>query len=363
MLTSDFQKPTFQEKVIASHELAVTWLTSNVRDNGLFYYIYNPKTHIYPNKNNALRQLMGSRVLAELASEDEQYLELHQRNLDFVMEHWYEENDNIGYVYYSDKSKLGANAMLLRTLVYSPMFDDYADEAKKVADGIVSLVGEDNLFRPWIIEPDYGYDSDYLLTFYSGEALLALVEYFEKTRDEAYLEVVQRVQDAYIVRYVDQMEAYYYPAYVPWHTLALNHIYFITQDEKYADALFAMNDKLLELLDETQYIGRFYNPDTPEYGNPHAASDAVYTEGLAYAIEVAQEVGDRKREKQYTHALMLAVDNLISLQYQEEVKRVEHDAWRLLGAFRYRINNGQIRIDTTQHAYDAYTKILSLNLE
>jgi len=48
--------------------------------------------------------------------------------------------------------------------------------------GILSLIDKKGEFHPWLKEPDYEYDKDYLLTFYSGEAILSLVEYYEKNR-------------------------------------------------------------------------------------------------------------------------------------------------------------------------------------
>jgi hypothetical protein len=44
-----------------------------------------------------------------------------------------------------------------------------------------------------------------------------------------------------------------------------------------------LNDKLLDEMlvfesDILDIVGRFYNPEFPQYGTPHSASDGVYTE-------------------------------------------------------------------------------------
>jgi hypothetical protein len=276
------------------------------------------------------------------------------------MKNWYKETDDISYVLLYEKSKLGASAMLLRTLIESPLFDEYADEAESLAKGIVSLINEDGSFKPWFVEPDYEYDADYLLTFYSGEALTALFEYYQKTKDKKYLEIAQKSQDFYVDRYVVNIEKNYYPAYVPWHTISLFKLYEITKNTSYTDAIFLLNDKLLEIQDTKKFVGRFYDPEHPEYGTPHSASDGVFTEGLAYAFDLAKKLGDKNRVKKYKNALSLAVDNLISLQYTSKNPKYA-DHWRYLGAVRYRVGDPRIRIDTTQHTLDAYRKLLSIN--
>lgn len=355
-------RDVFLKDVQESNDLATGWLVANVRDKGLFYYIFEPKQGNYPDKNNAIRQLMASRLLAELSHEDRSLMELHTKNVDFVMTNWYKEDGDVAYMLYNNKSKLGANAMALRLLLESPLYDEYRDQADKLAKGILSLVQEDGSFVPWYVEPSYDYDADYLLTFYSGEALVALVEYYEKTEGPEYLAAAMYSQDFYVDRYVDNIEQYYYPAYVPWHTISLNKLYKITGEARYAEAIFVLNDKLLELLDRTDFVGRFYKPETSYYGTPHVASDGVYTEGLAYAYEIAKRVGDSERMKQYEEALYLALQNLRSLQYTDErLARFSHEEpWRLLGAFMYRVGDSRIRTDNTQHTIDAYRKILEV---
>jgi len=220
------------EKINNSLNSAEKWLTSNLKEKGCFNYIYEPSTGEYPDKNNMIRQLMASRLLAELCQTNSSLETLHQKNLDFVFEHWYEEDNETGYIFYNNKSKLGAIAMALRTLIYSPFFDNYQENATKLANSIFSLQNTDGSFEPWFIAPDDTYDKDYLdylLTFYSGEAILSLVEMYIKTNDSIYLATAVKSQDFYIDRYVVHLEDNYYPAYVPWHTQSLNKLYKITR--------------------------------------------------------------------------------------------------------------------------------------
>jgi hypothetical protein len=303
---------------------------------------------------------MAARLLAELSQEKPRLRALHRKNLESLLRRWYREEADIGYIYYSRKSKLGANAMALRTLVYSPYFPKYDKQAERLAAGILSLMDEHGAFQPWLKEPSYEYRADYLLTFYSGEAILALVEYYEKTDDQSYLEAAIRSQDFYIDKYVMQLRENYYPAYVPWHTQSLNKLYRITGEQRFADAIFVLNDELLIILDRLDQVGRFYSPDYPQYGAPHASSDGVYTEGLAYAYEVARWVGDEAHQRSYREALELAVGNLVKLQYTEDSALNFLYPDKIAGALRVNVQDYRIRTDTTQHAIDAYRKILQV---
>jgi len=354
------ENESFLVDVQNSLDLAEGWLTSNMKDKGCFNYVYDPSDDEYSTSNNMIRQLMGSRVLAELSQDDVSLQEMHQKNLDFIFEYWYEEDGEIGYIYYSDKSKLGAMAMALRTLVFSPFFDNYHDEVTKLVNCILYLQNEDGSLEPWYIEPDYGYDHDYLLTFYSGEAILALVDYYIKTNNVTVLNAAILSQDYYVTRYVDQLDDNYYPAYVPWHTQSLNKLYKITENQVYADAIMTLNDELLIIQDteNSETLGRFYNPDYSEYGSPHSSSDGVYTEGLAYAYEIADIINDENHKQKYREAVVLGVYNIISLQYTTDNTGDLLFPEKVIGAIKYGIKDDRIRIDTTQHTMDAYMKIL-----
>ena len=350
----------------AAHARAQRWLTGALMPDGQFRYLYYPSRDEYPEgRNNVLRQLMASRALAEMAARDPQWLDAHRRNLACLFSQWYREEGDLGFILYRDKSKLGAIAMALRTLVYSPLFESYRAEAEKLVNAILHLQQADGAFRPWLRAPAYAYDEDRLLTFYSGEALLALAEYAQKTGDADTLAATLRSQAFYIGRYVDEIEEHYYPAYVPWHTQSLRKLYEMTGEQRYALAIFTMTDRLLEIQNQDgagdrYYLGRFFNPATPQYGSPHASSDAVYTEGLAHAFEVAVLLEDRVRIERYGHALRLGLHNLLNLQYRDARLYFLRRPQAVDGALRIHTTDNKIRVDTTQHALDAFDRIRSL---
>ncbi len=356
----------FAQDLHESYDLALQWFSHSLRDKGLFRYTFKPaEKNVYGRKNNAIRQLMASRLLAELSHEDTSLISLHKKNMAFLMKWWYKEKEGKdgeteAYIYYNKKSKLGANAMMLRSYVASPFFEEYRDAAQKIYRGIKACVEEDGGMIPFYHDPGYEYDKDYLLTFYSGEAIVALVEYAQKINSKEVLALAIRSQDYYIQKYVHELEENYYPAYVPWHSISLNLLYKITGEDKYAQAILTLNDKVLELQDTSNFVGRFYNPSTPQYGSPHTSSDGVYTEGLAYAYEVAKLTGNEQRANSYLKAIELSIANLRYVQFTPgECKNFE---WPeiAIGGFKSRATGEWIRIDCGQHIMDAYRKLLQL---
>lgn len=341
-------------------KLGLEWLKNNSNQKGLLNYSFNPETDKLTSTNNELRQLMASRVLANEANKNPDFQKLHEKNLEFIFKYWYKEENDIAYIKYDGKSKLGANAMMLRTLVYSPDFEKYKIQANKLSNGIISLQNPDGSFEPWLIKPNYEYDHDYLLTFYSGEALLALLEYYNKNPDPKLLEKIKLSATFYINKYVNEIDKNYYPAYVPWHTMAYYHLYKITNEKIYADSIFKLNDKLLEIQDMEEVVGRFYNPKTPEYGSPHSSSDAVYLEGLAYAYEIAKLENNQEHQDKYRKSIIIAVQNINSLQYKNKIEFFKSDLEKYIGAIKVNKDSYWIRVDTTQHTIDAMQKILEI---
>jgi hypothetical protein len=335
--------------------LAETWLLENIGERNTFLYAYDIAGDTSLSGDNPVRQLMASRLLAAISVERMEIRERHRRNLSYVMSEWYRTTPSgLGYVEFDGASRLGANAMALRLLVASPFREEYAAQSRALADGIISLSRNSGALRAWFAEPNYDWDEMYLLTFYSGEAILALLEYSEQSGDDAYLSIAKRIQEYYMREYVDGIENTFYPAYVPWHSMSLAHLFKRFHDEQYAAAVFRLTDKLLQIQDTTSFIGRFYDPARPELGTPHAASDAVYTEGLVHAYGVARLVGDSVRVGRYQQSLHLAFQNLMRLQVNAKEGSRGGNPERATGAILSRAGSAVARIDNVQHALDAY---------
>lgn len=343
-------------RVDEANRLARAWLFENLQPDSLFRYHLDPATGVASAANNALRQLMASRLLAEASRSDRSLRPRHRMNLAYVMARWYRQKEDIGWIEYEGDSRLGANAMALRTLTASPFAREYDGPARALARGIGACQKADGSFNAWYIRPQVVPDEDRFLKFYSGEAILALLEYHAATGDTSALGVARRAAEFYRVEYVDRRAKTYYPACVPWITMAYARLFDLTEDRRWADAIGVLTDTLLTMQDTTRVVGRFFNPATPQFGKPHAASDGVYSEGLAWALEVARRTGDRPRAARYRRALERALEYLLDQQYREPRARWKAPPECYVGAIRTGVGNSALRLDNTQHAIDAFTK-------
>jgi hypothetical protein len=170
--------------------------------------------------------------------------------------------------------------------------------------------------------------------------------------------------------------AYYHPywrdhknlAFVPWQTAAYAEAYLLTKEQAFADCVNEMNDWVCTLqyerLDPRHplWVGGFmgWADGKPVEAAPQAGS-ASFAEGLAEACRVAREAGDVARHRRYSEALERCLQFLATLQYTDA--NTQHfAAWyrpRLVGAFHASDQDGNLRIDYTQHAVSAMVQYLA----
>ena len=334
-----------------SLELAGQWMVNSQNNDGSLKYKYLPDKDEYPDQNNMIRQFMGTIALAEMYgfNRDENYKQSFEKNLKYNLNNYYQEEGDIGYIYYNNMSKLGSAAFALISVLD---FDgnEYALQKKKIENFIFFMHNSTNgRFRTFYLPA--GIDRNQ--NFYPGEAMLALMIDYEQTKDEKYLSVAESSFDYY----ADFFRKEKNPAFVPWHTMANYKLFKATGDKKYADFVFEMNDFLVGIQNkecgkEPYTLGRFFDPERSEYGPPHASSTAVYVEGLTYAYKLAKELGDNERAAKYKGAVLLGARSLMQLQFKEGNKKV-------LGGIRKTIDNNELRIDNTQHTVMAFIQILN----
>ncbi len=363
------------QKALAMRERGEKWLLTNIQDDGFPPYLYYPSTNSQfgQERNADLREALASRVLSSYASKNNSLVPTNKKNLERLLQ-MYMEKDGQGYMWYWNESKLNTNALALRAIVASPLFDEHSHEAEMLAETILSHQYPNGSFSNWFIplgtERDISfltwdgkYEESYFVAFSSGEAILALTEYYLKTKNQKYLDAAILSQDYYLKEYVDNLKLNYEPAYVPWHTQSLYNLYLITGEKKYADAIFILNDELIALQDTVgefsfDFKGRFFNPRMPQFGSPHSSTDGVYTEGLSYAYRIAVLTNDAIHADLYRERILLSIDNLARLQFNgANMYYVRYPA-KVEGAMRSSITNNIIRVDNTQHMLDAMDAFL-----
>ncbi|GAI25297.1 unnamed protein product, partial [marine sediment metagenome] len=93
----DFKPNVNEKKIKESLNLAEGWMLLNLDEDGLFNYEYHPSSDEYIKKDNALRQLLSSRWLAEKSKENDVLKQMHKVNLDYILRNWYKEDGELGY--------------------------------------------------------------------------------------------------------------------------------------------------------------------------------------------------------------------------------------------------------------------------
>lgn len=170
--------------------------------------------------------------------------------------------------------------------------------------------------------------------------------------------------------------AYYRPcwqknknmAFVPWQSAAYAEAFLATREQPFADAVYEMNDWLCGMqytsLDPRRplSVGGFMAcVDGKPAPMPPQINSAFYAEGLVEACRTAKQAGELQRYQRYRDSVERCLQFLTTLQYTEG--NTQHFAdWyrpRLLGGFHASHQDGNLRIDYTQHAVSTLVQYLS----
>ncbi|MGE3806827.1 MAG: hypothetical protein AB7K24_19335 [Gemmataceae bacterium] len=202
------------------------------------------------------------------------------------------------------------------------------------------------------------------INYYPGEALYGLM-------------VSQRHRPAtWKTEVVRKALGYYRPwfhknknlAFVSWQSAAYAEAYLQTGEPGFAQFVFEMNDWLRELqyplLDPTRPLwgGGFMGwHEGKVVGAAPQISSASYAESLAEACRVARKAGDVRRYDSYRESLESCLQFLIRLQYTEANTQHFADWYRptLVGGFHASQQDGNLRVDYTQHAICAMLQYTS----
>ena len=204
--------------------------------------------------------------------------------------------------------------------------------------------------------------------YYPGEALYALM-------------LSQRHHPvAWKTDLVRKAVAFYYPwwrqhknlAFVPWQTAAYAEAYLATKEQIFADCVNEMNDWVCELqytqLDarHPEWRGGFRNwVDGHKVESAPQIGSAIYAESLVEACRVARQAGDVKHFDRFNNSLGECLPFLALLQYTEgNTSHFEENyRKRLFGGFFASHQDGNLRIDYTQHAVSAMVLYLEESLK
>ena len=341
------------------------WLMRQVDTDGRLPYKYFPSRGQEADSNNLIRQFMATLCLIRYARMTERldHRTLAVHNLNYNLARFYKTEGELGFVEYDGKVKLGAISLAaLAILEYADLLSvavselAYANYFAGLCHAIEALWQPDGSFRTFLKPRDRNDNQN----FYPGEALLFWATLYQYTHNPQLLERCKKS-----VRYYQMWhQQHRNPAFVPWHTQAYALLYRATGDLEFLNLIFEMNDWLLamqqsESVRYNDLRGRFYNPDHPEYGPPHASSTGVYLEGLADAYRLAIEIMDRDRAQRYRQAIRQGLRSVRQLQFRDKIDLFYiSQISPVHGALRTTVYNNLIRVDNVQHCLMALIKLI-----
>jgi hypothetical protein len=160
--------------------------------------------------------------------------------------------------------------------------------------------------------------------------------------------------------------------FVPWQTAACTEAFLRTKEGPFAEFVFEMNDWLCEFQytqPEPQHPfwrGGFQGcRDGRPQPTPPGVDTACSAEALAEACRVARQLPDVQRFDRYRAALTHSLQFLTTVQYAEENTQHFAATYRtiLLGGFHNSHQDGNLRVDATQHAVCALVQYLTYTAE
>ena len=353
-----------KENVQRMADLMIDWLVNNTREDGRMTYLYYPSAMEEPSgKNNMIRQWMATNALNKSAADkDDQALwDTVERNLDYNVEHFYDQKDELGFISYDNKIKLGAMSLAAMAMFEHPKREKWARQEAGLRKTILSLWNEDGSFNTFY-RPSHRTDNQ---NYYPGETLLFWATVYAEEKDEELKEKFFKSFEYYRAWHLEPKNRN--PAFIPWHTQAYYLMWEQTKDEGLEDFIFEMNDWLIEQMLQWEgdvvypdALGRFHNPKK-RFGVPHASSTGVYLEGLIDAYRLAKAVGDEERTERYRVSMIRGLRSVMQLQFVDDVDMyyVGEEARKYVrGGVRTQVYNNVIRCDNVQHNLMGIIKIL-----
>jgi hypothetical protein len=157
-------------------------------------------------------------------------------------------------------------------------------------------------------------------------------------------------------------------AFVAAQTAAWTEAYARGHDKAFAEFVHEMNDWLCGLQyariepRRLQWYGGFMTYQGRALETAPGVEAAVYAESLVHACRTAREAGDVARHDRYKEAAERTLQFLATLQYTDASTQ-HFAAWyrpRIVGAFHANHQDGNLRIDQTEHAVSALVEYLEM---
>jgi hypothetical protein len=371
----DYSRLTdLQKQMPISARRGAEWLYRMNEVKGRFVYGYVPALHVPLDGDHFLCQAGAAFALARAArftGEERFAARATQAALALLDETTLDKSDpQVRYTSLppSAINRLGAAGLLVVAIHELPAPQaDLLDKAEQLCnyirrqarpDGSLACAeaGEDGKFP--------ADDAEAILTD-PGVALFGLVHSYKLRPAPWKLELAKKA----IAFYRSWWNGHKDPAFACWQTAACAELYAITKDSACAEFVTETNDFLCGLqydqIDPRRqywYGGFMTRADGRQGETAPQIDSAAYAESLAAACGVVRAMGDVARYERYCAAFDRSFQFLLSLQYTDA--NTDHFAgWyreKIVGGFHASHQDGNLRIDYTQHAVSALAMYLEL---
>jgi hypothetical protein len=396
-----------KENVQKTTDLMIEWMLTNLHEDGRLTYLWLPEQSIEkPNDNNMIRQWMGTNALIKVAEKrnDPELWARIAKNIDYNLEHFYEQDGELGFIKYQGQIKLGSLSLAAMAIINHPERARWQAQEHGLRRTIAALWNEDGAFDCYYPARGEKDRNSNVQNFYPGETLLFWAQLYRESRDPELFRRFAKSFNYYKTWHLDPDPKRRRPSFVPWHTQAYFIVWEVLRSgaaptpavaegegetptvpavtpegwpvgtvppepvelkpEELEAFVFDMNDWLIENMEvweESAFDdekGRFHSRKK-DYGVPHASATGVYIEGLIDAYEMAKRIGDKKRQARYALALSRGIRSVMQIQFVDDVDMYYvTDRKRTKGGLRTDTIRPEIRVDNVQHVLMGVLKVL-----
>jgi hypothetical protein len=364
----------FQRAIYLSSRRGAEWLWQSNRPDGVFVPGHIPALNVVMEDDHFLRQAGGACALARAASfyGSERYaVRARQAVLTLLSSTKTDPAEaSMRFTVFpsGQVNRLAAASLLVLAINELPEpGQDLLEQSEQLCQFIRKQQRADGSFEPGEAENPPGSKTrlaawDTEASSYPGIAVLALL------RSQAHKPAAWKSEAARkgFNQAIDAWRKEKVLAPVPWLTSAGVELYVTTKDRATADAVFEMNDWLCGLQygvdpQRSLWQGGFRSVSQGKALDlPPGVESARCAEGLADACRVARLAVDLQRFARYRDASERCLHFLTTLQFTPANTRhfAEWYQPRLYGAFAFSHQDGNVRIDSTEHAVCSMTQYL-----
>jgi|SRR5579884_1154909 len=360
----------FAKEMLVSCQRGGQWLWRINDAKGRFLHGFAPALNSVLNGDNYLRQAGAAFALARAARVlgDERYAARATQAILTLLDDTVAEDNETRHTMLPSTilNRLGSAGLLVLAINELPSPQpDLLDKSEQMCNWIRRQARADGSLRCNDASDSTGANEDDAdaVNDYPGLALYAVLR-SQKHRPASWKTDMARKAIAY---YRWWWKNHRSMAFVPWQTAAYAEAFVQTKEPAFAEFVFEMNDWLCGLqydqLDPRRPLwnGGFMKwADGRAIDAPPTIDSAMYAEALAEARRTARAGSDATRYQHYTEVLHRCLQFLVRLQYTDA--NTQHfEEWyrpRLVGGFHASTQDGNLRVDYTQHALSALATYL-----